>query len=275
MLEVAHKNLRTPFSNGEISWKVFGNGAKKTLAFHGFGQSAEAFATFSHTFSDHTIYCMDLPFHGATRVRSKNIPLTPNQIIEIVNNLIKKEHISEFSIIGFSIGAKLVFPLIQGLAAQILEVTLIAPDGIKENIWYRISTGTQAMRWVFRRLMHSSYTTDTIIAAATSLGFVDSKTAAFAKAALNTKQSRARVYDIWCHMRKLKLDTTEISQIINKHRLSLVFVVGEKDRIITPESIVGLSAKIESKKVIRLPGGHYDLIRQYSKSLASKSGGST
>jgi hypothetical protein len=39
--------------------------------------------------------------------------------------------------IGFSIGAKLVFPLIRGLAAQITEVTLIAPDGIKENIWYR------------------------------------------------------------------------------------------------------------------------------------------
>jgi pimeloyl-ACP methyl ester carboxylesterase len=275
LVEIAPKLLRTVFSNGEINWKVYGNGAKKILAFHGFGQSPEAFATLARSSSDHTMYCMDLPFHGATTITNKRIPMAPEQVVEIVNNLIKQEQIGEFSIVGFSIGVKLAFPLIQGLATQISEVTLIAPDGIKENIWYRIATGSATMRWVFKRILRSSHTTDVIVSAARSVGFVDSKTAAFAKSALNNKQSRARVYDIWCYLRELKLDKMEISQIINKRCLSLIFVVGEKDRVIPPESIVGLSAKIERKKIIRLPGGHYDLIRQYSKALASKSGEKT
>jgi pimeloyl-ACP methyl ester carboxylesterase len=110
---INHKELRIAFSNGNICWKVFGNGSKIILAFHGFGQSGEAFAQLARTFSDHTIYCMDLPFHGATTIANKNVALTPSQIVEMANNLIRQEGIGEFSMIGFSIGAKLVFPLIR------------------------------------------------------------------------------------------------------------------------------------------------------------------
>jgi pimeloyl-ACP methyl ester carboxylesterase len=269
---INHKELRIAFSNGNICWKVFGNGSKIILAFHGFGQSGEAFAQLARTFSDHTIYCMDLPFHGATTIANKNVALTPSQIVEMANNLIRQEGIGEFSMIGFSIGAKLVFPLIRGLAAQITEVTLIAPDGIKENIWYRMVTGSPAMRRVFRCILQNSRTTDTLITAAKALGIVDGKTAAFAQASLADERSRARVYDIWCYLRKLKLNAAEILHTIHKHRLAVVFVIGEKDRLVPPKSIVGLSAKIEIKKMVRLRGGHYHLIAQYLQSIGSDGG---
>jgi pimeloyl-ACP methyl ester carboxylesterase len=270
LIDIAPRVLRTPFSNGDICWKVFGNGTKIMLAFHGFGQTGEAFLPIFNALPNLTIYAMDLPFHGATAILDKNIPLEPSHVEEILDNLIKQEQIDQFSIIGFSIGAKLIFPLFQKFAPHIQGVTLIAPDGIKENFWYRLATGSKLMRGVFKQVLQKNQTTNIMLSYARSFGLISSKTSTFVKASLNNQDRKNKVYDTWCYLRKLKADNKQVSMTINNHSICLDFVVGDNDHIIPIKSIADLSGRIENKNIIRLKGGHYDLIRNYAESLSSK-----
>lgn len=270
MVEIAPRVLRTPFSNGDICWKVFGNGTKKMLAFHGFGQTGEAFLPLLNPNRNLTVYAVDLPFHGATTIMDKNIPLRPSQLEEIIDNLIKQAQIEQFSIIGFSIGVKLIFPLFQKFAPQIQGVTLIAPDGIKENFWYRLATGSKLMRGVFKQVIQTSQTTNKILSYARSLGLINSKTATFVKASLSNQDRKSKVYDTWCYLRKLKSDNVQVSKTINNHCICLDFVVSDNDHIIPIQSIEDLSGRIVNKNIVRLQGGHHDLIRHYAESLPLK-----
>ena len=167
---------------------------------------------------------MDLPFHGNSKIIDKAKPLSAEQVNEFVRELLLMEEISGFSVLGFSIGAKLVFQLIVSQKHEIKDVILIAPDGIKPNFWYNLATGSELMRSVFKNIVSNSNRVVSLISLARKLKIIDIKTANFAIKTVKNRDQNTKVYDTWCYLRNLKSGRHELVEIINHSRLNMIFI---------------------------------------------------
>jgi hypothetical protein len=264
--EIKFKEIKISFSNGELGCKVLGCGEKKMISFHGFGQNGLAFIPLSRAMSEFTFYSIELPFHGSSRIYNPQQPITYGQVNELVKNLMAQEEISSFSVCAFSIGAKLLFPIIENFSRVIDQVIFLAPEGIRNNFWYRLATGTRLARSIFFMLANDHKAMQILIGLAAELKIISRKTGSFVRRTLTANGRGRLVYDTWCYLRLLKLHHKKAAGAINDSRMAVVFVYGLKDNIIRKNTMIPLYRKLRRSEVIELPCGHHDLIRHFSRS---------
>lgn len=247
-----------------------GNGEINVIAFHGFGQDGFAFLPVAIQNPKYTIYSFDLPFHGDTIIRNPSHSLRRKEVIELIQKLIDHASIERFSLMGYSIGAKLLFPILEVFHLQIEKVWLLAPDGIKLNFWYRAATGTRLMRQLFRTALQNYKVLKVFGNLTPSINVMDKSTILFAMKSIDTKEKREQVYYIWTYLRKLKLNSLAVANKLNETKTLIYFILGERDRMI-PESIIEPFSKIlHSHQVITLVCGHQKLIGNFAEWNASQ-----
>jgi pimeloyl-ACP methyl ester carboxylesterase len=271
--EILSRAYKISFSNGEFGCKVLGNGSKKLISFHGFGQNGLAYLPLAISLKDYTIFSLELPFHGSTQIIDKNLRLMPDQLIEVVSKMVIREEMSEFSLAGFSIGARLLYPVIQKFAGSIERVILIAPDGITENIWYKLATRSGLSRSIFRKVILNHHTFTKLIAFAMRFKIIGKATGIFAERSAHTNKNKEMVYDTWCFLRDLRLDVDLLARVINKAAIEAIFVIGLNDHIIRKKHIVPLLSKLDHFELIELPSPHHKLINKYSESIIAMTPG--
>ncbi len=258
------KNIKISLANAEFNCRVLGNGTKNIIAFHGFGQDGSAFLPLIFDQSDYKIYSFDLPFHGNTTISDPSVYLTSNDVISLIEKLVSIAGINRFSLLGFSMGAKLLFPVLYQFNSQIDQVWLLAPDGIKQNIWYQIATSTNIMRGIFRWLLQKKNGLNTIASGLERIKIIDKKTLKFALSSLNSHTNRERIVDSWIYLRKLKLNSKEIARKVNNVAIEIYFIIGDKDTIISKKAIKPLTKKINDPKTIVLDSEHHNLIGNFA-----------
>lgn len=259
------KNTRIPITNAEFNCRVLGNGTINLIAFHGFGQDGFAFSPVAIQNPKYTIYSFDLPFHGETLIRNPSLSFRSHEVIELIQKLMDQFAIDRFSLMGFSIGAKLLFPIIEAFHSQIEKVWLLAPDGIKLNFWYRAATGTRLMRYLFRTALHNYKFLNGLGNLMLSLKIMDKSTILFAMKSINTNEKRKQVYYIWTYLRKLKLNSVAVSNKLNETNPPIYFILGERDKIIPKSIVMPLIKKLNNSKVVTLACGHQSLIGNFAE----------
>jgi pimeloyl-ACP methyl ester carboxylesterase len=137
---------RLHFRNSEIGYYRFGSGPKPAICFHGYGEEAGIFSFLSKYAGDHyTFYSVDLPFHGKTEWKDGLI-FTPQDLEQITLKILEQNNIQlqtsgiKLTLIGFSLGGRAVLTLYQSMPDNIEKLVLLAPDGLKVNSWYWLST---------------------------------------------------------------------------------------------------------------------------------------
>lgn len=258
------KNIKINLSNAEFNCKVLGNGVKNLIAFHGFGQDVNSFLPLASKIPEYTIYSIDLPFHGETIIHNPSICIAQSEVIELVEKLIELLSIEKFSLVGFSIGAKLLFPIIEEFSSRIENVWLLAPDGIKPLFLYRIATETRLMRQLFLLMLNNYQMIKRLGNGFQSIHLIDKRTLSFILKSINSHEKRERVYYIWTSLRKLKLNLDKISKILNDSDISIFFVLGENDEIITKSNIEPLARKTNNTKIITLSCTHQNIIECFA-----------
>jgi len=216
-----------------------------------------------------TFYVLDLPFHGDTKIDDPLMPLNTTHVVEIIQNLKNESDITQFSLIGISIGAKLAIQVVLNFAHEIEKLILIAPDGIKENFWYRFATGYRLSRALFKQIIYSNKVPN-LVALGKSIKLLDAKTAAFITHSVKSIDDRKRVFNTWCYLRNLKVDVDLIAKLLNDHSIEVVFVVGENDRIIPKTSITKLSSKIDHAEILEMKAEHHHILDFYSRNLMQR-----
>ena len=93
---------------------------------------------------------------------------------------------------------------------------------------------------------------------------IDKGTLSFILKSINTNEKRERVYYIWTSLRKLKLNLNNISKILNDSDISILFVLGENDEIISKTNIEPLALKTNNSKIITLPCAHQNIIECFA-----------
>lgn len=239
------------------------------ILFHGFGQDSNAFDGFEIVFPDFTFYLVSLPFHGASSVKNPDIPMDSGQVLEIINSLMSLEKIDKFVLTGFSIGARMVYPIIELLPHQIQEIILIGPDGITTNFWFQIATANRLSRSIFYFLSRQSSRLEKLIRLAGKLKLITKKTEVFALAVVGNPEHFKRIYNTWCAMRTLRCHPEKIAEKLNLNLIETTIVIGRHDPILKKKDIKPLLGNLKKIHLTELDCGHQDLVRKFAETKTS------
>ncbi len=253
----------------KLIYTTYGNGKKKLLAFHGFGQSAKDYSSFSEAVQDeYTVYSFDLFFHGESIWKKKEKPLEKESLAKFISAFLEKENIKRFSLVGYSLGAKFSLTILEKFSAQIDSIVFIAPDGIKTNFWYSLATYPILLRRFFKVMIINPKPLFGLMRFLKKMRIVDKGLYKFATSQLITESQRNRVYYSWTVFRHLYFDITDIASLINIHQIKVKIYLGKFDNIITENNMGVLLKLLNDYDLNMLDVGHSTLLNAVANFLS-------
>ncbi|MCB9187230.1 MAG: alpha/beta hydrolase [Flavobacteriales bacterium] len=249
------KTLRT----GPVEWSCLDNeeGDEVWLTFHGYGQEAEVMQHFMKTFRPNArVLSFDLPLHGKT-VSDKQRPLSVKDLIELQEKVLQETGAKKCSVLGFSLGGKLVLKMVELVPTKLESIVLIAPDGLKTNPLYWFVTHTLIGKWLFQLMILFPQPLLGISKLLAITQLMNPKIHDFVSSQMSTKAKRQKVLDSWMMFRDITPSLNLLRTIISDHELRPYLVFGTKDRVIHPKLAKKLSRNnCRTADVIMLDAGH-------------------
>jgi pimeloyl-ACP methyl ester carboxylesterase len=263
------------FENPDTEKKFFlpylkiGSGKKPAIAFHGFGQESASFNCFAPVLdTEYTMYSFDLPYHGKADLEKSEHPAECMALKTFFLNFLESENIKTFACIGFSIGARLSLVLLELFTDKIESMILIAPDGFRLNIWYKLATGSRLTRAIFKHIIYNPDLFFWLTGIMVRLRFVHPGVSRFAISQMSSLLKRERVYYTWMFFRKIHFSKRRILSNLLRNNISTSIYLGSEDKIIQPKQFDFLVKTPETNcKIILLPAGHNDLIEETARYL--------
>ena len=243
---------------GTVTWSYIdsGKGDELWLAFHGYGQEAEVMLHFMETLRPNArILSFDLPLHGKTEM-VYNV-LSISNVSDLLSTVLRKEKANNCSLVGFSLGGKIVLKLVELAPGKLNQILLIAPDGLKINPLYWLVTNTFLGKEFFElivRFPQPLLFTSRILA---QLGLMNKKIDAFVFVQLNTRAKREKVLKTWVTFKKLTPSLKDVRNKIWRYQINPMLVFGIQDRVIHPRLAKKLSGtNCSTAQVVMLDTGH-------------------
>lgn len=248
------------YQGNRLHYAKAGNGARVLLLFHGFGQHHCVFDSWVGALGhQYTLYSFDLFFHGQSHWHSREA-LEKTDWQEIMTLFFKQESITDFELVGFSMGGKFALATLELFPTKVKKITLLAPDGIKTSFWYSLATYPIATRSLFKSMILHPKRLLWLTKFLRALHLVDNGLLRFAEHQMNTEEKRRRVYFTWVYFRHLKFDQKHLAGIINQHAISFTIVIGRYDKIITAANMQPFLSKLKKKDFFLIEAGHNELI---------------
>ncbi len=265
---VANKHIFCRSNDDFLTVKVFGEGKKSVIAFHGYGQDSEVFGQLSDVSPEWTIYSFDLFYHGLSSLPPVHPPLAPFKLQQVFEDFLRQTNIDQFIVIGFSMGGKYALSFASSFPHLIRKLILVAPDGIKKDFWYQLATRSVAVRWLFRQVVDHPEILRKTALLLDRLNIVDGRVRKFALNEMDTREKRMKVYRSWVFHRNLFVNLEVMAEKIEDKKMEVVFVLGKYDRIITPAYITPLKNLLAAPEVKVLGCGHTTLLQRFQEKFS-------
>lgn len=262
--------MATRVSTSSLFYVKVGHGSKNLLLFHGFGQSNHVFHEFAHILGDtYTCYLFDLYFHGKSEW-TEDTPVTLDAWHSALKDFIDHHHIINFSVLGYSLGAKFAFATLKIFPTITSELFLLAPDGIKTSFWYSLATYPVVFRKFFKSMIDHPQRFFKLSNVLLKIGILDKGVVRFAEHQMDTEEKRLRVYKSWVLFRLLAFDMRDIARMINNHHISTTVIVGKYDKVIKAENMRYLLKHVHLYDLDVVDAGHNHLITEAVAQLVLK-----
>lgn len=247
-------------AGSSLHYQRYGSGPRAWLLFHGFGQDHTRFRKFTEMIGDgNSCYAFDLFHHGQSRWAPGDVPITKEAWDQFIKTFLEQENLTRFGVVGYSIGARFALATTELFPNQVDSVVLIAPDGITENVWYRLATKTSPGRGLFRLTVALPGLFSILAALARSAGMISSGLLTFVRKQMQAPEQRARVYNSWVAFRKLGA-APGLLHAIGALCIPVVTFVGRRDPVITKDHVGILAKKCSTATVVELDASHSQLI---------------
>jgi pimeloyl-ACP methyl ester carboxylesterase len=251
------------FNNSNLHFQKIGHGEKVLLLFHGFGQHKQIFSELAEGLqSQYTLYSFDLFFHGTSEWNRGEQALEKETWRAAMQQFLNEKKIEQFSLLGFSLGGKFALATLELFPEKIERIFLLAPDGIKTNLWYSLATYPLLLRRFFKGMILKPNRLHKIVGVLQKLNLVDKGMLRFAESQMDTQAKRERVYYSWVVFRHLKFDLKTVSHLINNNSIKLTLIVGRYDKIITPKNMNQLLRHVKHYQFKILETGHNGIITE-------------
>ena len=254
------------FGGSRICYYRGGNGPRVVVCFHGYGEDARSFSFLASAAGEEcTFLAPDLPLHGQTQWNEGPL-FSPTDLLKLVNALLQDnaDCRGRLTLAGFSMGGRMALQLYQLIPEQVERLLLLAPDGLKVNGWYWLSTQTWAGNKIFAFTMkHPGWFTG-MLKALNVLGLVHASFYKFTHYYIHDPNVRRQLYLRWTGFRKIKPQLSLIKKRVVLHRTTVRLVYGEHDRIILPAPGERFRRGLEAHcSLIILPSGHQVLHQKH------------
>lgn len=240
----------------KLSYIVYGSGEQTLLLFHGYGQNKTLFDNIPEAIqTSYKLIAIDLFGHGdSTFYHKKHIPLSDWK--EYIAGILQTENIDKFSILGFSLGARVAIHTAYLFKNKVSELTLLAPDGIVPSRVYKLAT----TNWLFKKLFYSFVFNPrayrTLIELAKKLRLIDKYTFDFFIRVLNQKSRRFKLYRIWNMYSLMTMSFQAIEKSLpNKPKVFLA----KRDLLVSNKQVKKVCEKL-GIKVVTLDTSHFGIV---------------
>lgn len=264
------------YKNSKIYCQSIGSGKKTALCFHGYGENSDSFSFLEkYGGNDYRFYAIDLPFHGKT-VWNGGLNFTATDLLNIIHDIpgITGESLT---VLGFSLGGRVALKLYEEVPGQVEKLILMAPDGLKVNFWYWLTTQTFVGNKLFAFTMNRPGWFFGFLKFINGMGLVNSSIFKFVNYYIGNKEVRLQLYNRWTTLRKLKPSIRKIKSLIRRHKTPVQLIYGKFDRIILSSRGKKFRKGIEEYCSIKtIASGHQVLhenhIKEILASLQTKPG---
>lgn len=250
------------YKGNQIHYLLFGEGEELLFCFHGFNESAELFLILEPSLSKRfKIIAIDLPLHGKTQW-NKEIPFLKADLKNLLSLLLAEYSTKKFSLMGFSMGGKMVTTAVTQFPGQVQNVFLISPDGLKKSFWYSLLVYPKWGRSLFRHLIEHPDNYFRLISFLRSMRLIPLSLHQFLFRQLETKERRQKVFDTWVTIKDFDTDIKEVRQILNQYSVKLFLFFGKFDSVIKPKYGCHFVKGVKQYQLKIIPKGH-NLMKDY------------
>jgi len=266
------ESFRVPYKSSFIHYCKTGHGEKLLLCFHGYSQTSQSFSFIEKKIeNDFTMIAIDFPFHGET-IWNEGLNFTLGDLLEIIDLVTEEQLLNSEKIylLGFSMGGRVALTMLQTIPEKIKKIILIAPDGMKENIWYWLATHHKSGNKFFKRTMRNPKMIFSFLKIAKKMGMVNQSIFKFIAFYIHDEQVRDDLYNRWTTMRHFRPDINKIKSIIKEDNIPVRLLYGEYDRVIRYERAKKFMHGIETNCELKIaPTGHFLLTEENAGTIVS------
>ncbi len=237
----------------ELEYFVYGKGEKTAFAFHGFNNHAVDFRPLEDELGDiYKIVSINLFFHGTSHAHVGIVEkgFSVNDLKDLYKNLSGIFSAEKYTLIGYSLGGRIVLKLLEIIPEKIERIILLAPDGIKISPFYKFLTQTQIGKNVLADVVRDPSTFHFVAKILRNVRLVSEKKYQFAVGNFDTDQKRKKVFLVWMTFRKVFSDAQNLKKIIARFKIPVHLFFGRYDKIIPPA--IGLKYRKGFEKLITL-----------------------
>jgi pimeloyl-ACP methyl ester carboxylesterase len=162
------------------------------------------------------------------------LSFTPAQLYEIMKDIVAGlgSAAHRWGLIGYSMGGRIVLQLAENHPGSIDKLILLAPDGLKVNIWYWVATRTRVGNLLFRWTMRRPGWLFLLLRLSHALRLVNPSIYKFAVHYIDDQKVRHELYTRWTVTRKFRPEPGAVAGLIRKNRIPVNLIYGRYDRII-------------------------------------------
>lgn len=253
------QNNTLQLPGGSLTYHEYGNGQQIWIALHGFAQDGSVFAVL-HPYlpASITLIGLDLPWHGASTWTSPTFSLEDMQAA--INALLAKKQATQYSLLGFSFGARLALALSTREAHRWKRLVLLAPDGLPRRDWYAFFDQTPL--WAKKSLSGLFNQGPWVLKLAEKMyqwNWLDAYSLKFMRQHLQTPSNRERLKGIWLSAAAFPALTQTSSFLAKRVDLDIQLITGKRDAVIPPEAFAHLAQKIPHLNWLKIKDAGHDL----------------
>lgn len=222
------------FREHTIQYERFGSGPELLFCLHGYGESGNSFEYLSAGLGARfTLVCPELPLHGMTRWEAP--AFHPGDLQELLLALAERERpgTGQWSLAGYSMGGRLCLALAEKFPETVNRLYLVAPDGMKLNFWYWLTTQTGWGNRLFRYTMEHPSWLFRAMRWARKSGLLNQSIYKFSHHYLDDPHQRMALYNRWTMFRSFRPDHKRLNKVLKEKGTRVVLFIGKFDRIIT------------------------------------------
>ncbi len=180
--------------------------------------------------SQYSFFAIDLPFHGKTEWK-EGLNFSMEDLNAISLSVAGHTDLP-LTIMGFSLGGRMALSLYDDIPQKIDKLILLAPDGLKVNFWYWLSTQTRLGNRFFAYTMKHPGWFFGLLQLMNKLKLVNASIFKFVKHYIGDINVRQLLYQRWTTLRKIKPQLSSIKSNITQYKTKIRLVYGIHDRII-------------------------------------------
>jgi len=243
------------FRNSKVHYVSFGEGEELLICFHGFGDRANMFTALRPSLSSRfKVYAIDLPFHGQTEWTQDRFH--KQDIITLIQLILKKESKQKFSLMGFSYGGRVVQSLLKDFEGQLNNIFLLAPDGIKTKWMFNTYLVPQWFRYVIRRALKNPEWLIKTLGGLRKVGLISKFVHDFGVNHIITKDRRDRIFCFWLSLNDFKLQKKKVKQQLKEMKIPIYLFFGKRDEVIPVSAGKWLADGLPNAQLFLLEEGH-------------------